>query len=79
MQSLKTLVKALTANDKYSPLNNDNLMLAIQTQLSLRQKKTSKFFFQFWNLAQTLKILKKKITLIADVFLKLRTLKNVIK
>ena len=79
MQSLKTLVKALTANDKYSPLNNDNLMLAIQTQLSLRQKKTSKFFFQFWNLAQILKILKKKITLIADVFLKLRTLKNVIK
>ena len=79
MQSLKTLVKALTANDKYSPLNNDNLMLAIQTQLFLRQKKTSKFFFQFWNLAQILKILKKKITLIADVFLKLRTLKNVIK
>ena len=42
---LKLFVKILTAHDKYSLLNRDNLTEAIQILLSEKQKASSQFFF----------------------------------
>ena len=46
-------------------------------QISQKQKIFSIFFVQFYNLDYLFNIFKKKMTRIADVFLKLRTPKNV--
>ena len=40
-------VNTLTADDKYSPLNRDNLTQPIRTQLSQKQEAFSKFFLAF--------------------------------
>ena len=48
-------------------------------QLSEKEKLFFRLFSQFWNLDRILKILKKKMTLIADVFLDLRTPQNLIR
>ena len=49
-------------------------------QLSQKRKISSDFFFlDFLNLDSILKIFKKKMTLIADVFLNLRTPKDVLR
>ena len=40
-------VNRLTADDKYSLLNRDNLMQQIQMQLSQKQKAFSQTFFAF--------------------------------
>ena len=51
-------------------------------QLSKKRKNFSEFFFfflEFRNLNSILNIFKKKMTLIADVFLNLRTPKNVVR
>ena len=45
---LKLFVKILTAHDKYSLLNRDNLTEAIQILLSEKQKASSQFFFFFF-------------------------------
>ena len=48
--------------------------------LSQKQERLSQFLFlHFWNLDKILNVFQKKKTLIADVFPKLRTPKNVIK
>ena len=46
-QQLCLFVNTLTADDKYSPLNRDNLMQPIQLQLSKTQKTFSHFVFEF--------------------------------
>ena len=69
----------MTADDKYSPLNRDNLTQPIPTQLSQKQRPFLIFFFNFRNLHHLLNIFKKKMTLIADLFPKLRTPKNVVR
>ena len=46
MQSLKT-VNTLTADDKYSLLNRDNLTQPIQIVLSQKEKTFSQFFCPF--------------------------------
>ena len=68
----------LTADDKYSVLNGDNLMQHIQMQLSKKQKTFSQFFFcfHFRNLVSILNSFIKNMTCIADVFLNLRTAKD---
>ena len=48
-------------------------------QLSKKQKKFSQFISHSWNLDIILNISKKEMTLIADVFPELRTLKDVVK
>ena len=68
----------MTADDKYSLLNTDNLKQANQAQLSQKQNFFSHFFFDFSNLVQILKIFKKYMTLIADVYPKLRVPKNMV-
>ena len=69
----------MTADDQYSLLNRDNLTQPIQKQLSQKQQVFPKFFFRFRNLHEILNICKKKMTLIADLFAKLRTPKNVVR
>ena len=40
-------VNALTADDKYSPLNKDNLTTPIRTKLSQKQQAFPQFFLAF--------------------------------
>ena len=40
-------VNTLTADDKYSPLNRDNLTQPIRTQLSQKQEAFCEFFLAF--------------------------------
>ena len=51
---LRPLVNALTADDKYSGINMQNLRQQFQTPLSQKQKISSGFFISFlkctWNL-----------------------------
>ena len=75
---LGLFVNALTADDKYSLVNRDNLLQDLQMQLSQKQKHFFNFFSHFPNLDSILNIFEKMMTLIADVFLKLGTRKNVI-
>ena len=67
----------MTADDKYSLLNRDNLTQPIRTQLSQKQKAFYPFFLAFSKCALNLKHFQKKMTLIADFFPKLRTPENV--
>ena len=69
----------MTANDKYSLFNRGNLLQHFQIQLYQNWKIFSNFFDHFWHSDSILNISKKKMTLIADVFLNLRTGKNVVR
>ena len=75
---LGQLVNALTADEKQYLLNRDNLMQPIQMQWS-KKKLFPNFLLHFWNLDQSLNILKKKMTLKAYVFRRLRTAKDVLR
>ena len=73
-------VNTLTAVGKYSLHNREKLMQSIQIQLSKIQKLKKKIVYcllHFWNLHYILNILKKNMTLIAYVFLKLQTARDV--
>ena len=78
---LRLFVNTMTAHDKYSVLNRDNLTQQIQMHLFQKEKKTtfSQFFLfifgiciKFWTFS------KQKLTLKAYLFPKLQTLKDVI-
>ena len=72
-------VNPLTADDKYSLLNRNNLEMIFRC-IYLRYKKYFvNFFLHFLNLKWILNIFKKKNTVVADIFLSLRTQKNVIR
>ena len=66
-------VNTLTADDKYSPLNRDNLTDPIRSQLSQKQQTFPKFFLTFSKSTLNFEHFQKKMTLLADLFLKLRT------
>ena len=76
-KALYLFVNTLTTDDKYSLLNRDNLTQPIPTQLSERHKIFPNFFLHFLNLHELSNIFKKRMTLIADFFPKLRTPENV--
>ena len=78
---LGLFVNTLTADDKFSLLNRGRLLQHVRMQLSQNLKNFTEFFFffHFPNLYSILNILKKKVTLIADVFLNLRALNNVVR
>ena len=80
---LGLFVNTLTADDKFSLLNRGRLLQHVRMQLSQNLKNFTEFFFFFFfhfpNLYSILNILKKKMTLIADVFLNLRALNNVVR
>ena len=72
-------VNTLTADDKYSLLNRDNLTQPIWTILSQKHKAFSQFFLAFSKSTLNLNIFKTKMTLVAYLFPKLRTPKNVVR
>ena len=47
-QILGLLVNTLSADEKYSLLNRDNLTIRIQTRLSQKEKTFSEFFASFF-------------------------------
>ena len=69
----------LTADGKYSLLDRDNLTQRIQMELSQKQKTFPNFLPHFWNVVEIWNIFKKKLTLIADVFPKVWTPKNMVR
>ena len=74
---LGLFVNPLPVDGKYSLLNRSNLSQHFQMQLSQKPKTFSEFLFHILNLASILNILEKKMTLIANLYLNLRTLKYV--
>ena len=72
-------VNTLTADDKYSLLNRDNLTQPIRTPLSQKHTAFSQFFLATSKSTLNFEFFKKKMTLIADLFPKLRTPKNVVR
>ena len=76
---LRLFFNTLSADDKYSLLNIDNLTQPIQILLSQKQKTFSQFFSAFLKSALNFEHFQKKDDLIADVFQKLPSAKKVIK
>ena len=76
---LGLFVNPLTGEHKYSLRKGGSLLQHLQMHLSQKRKIFINFFFHFRNLESLFNILKKKMTLIAHVFLKLRTQKNVVR
>ena len=66
----------LCAHAKYSFLNRDNLTQPIQMILSRKQKTFWQFFCAFLKSSLNFEHFQKKMTLIAEVFPKLQSLKN---
>ena len=75
-QILGLLANTLATDEKYPVLNRDNLTIPIEMQLSQKQKVFLNFLLLFWSLPETLNVFAKKMTLIAFVFLNLRTPKT---
>ena len=70
---LRLFVNTLTADDKYSLLNRDNLMQPIKILLSQNRKTLYQFFFAFLKCKLNFEHFQKKMTLIAYAFRKLGT------
>ena len=66
-----------TSDDKYSVISRDNWMQTIQKHLSQKQNIFSRFFSAFFESALNFDHFQKKMTLMAYVFPKLPTKKNV--
>ena len=78
-KDLTLFLNGLTTHEWYSRCNGDNLRGPNHMHLSPKQETFSRsFFLNFWNLHESLNIFQKRKTVIADVFPKLRTPKNVL-
>ena len=75
----RPFLNTLTANDKYSLNSKDNWMQTIQMLLSQKQNIFSQFFSAFFESAWNFKHFQKKMTLIAYVFPKLPTTKDMLR
>ena len=75
---LGLFVNTLAADGKYSFSDSENLPQPITTQLSKKKIFFSKFLLHLLNLHKTLNCTKKKMTLMAYVFSKLETVKNLV-
>ena len=75
-KTLRPFVNTFTGHDKDSVLNRQYLQHPIHMQLSQKQKISSDFFSAFLKSRSNFEHIKKKMTLIANVFPKLRTSKN---
>ena len=73
---LSLFAYTLTAYEKYSVLNREYLTQPIHMQLSIKRKDFLKFFSAISKPTLSLEHFQKKMTLIANVFPKLRTSKN---
>ena len=78
-KSLRLFVNTLTDDDNYCLLYRDNLTQTIQILLSQKQETFSQFFSPFLKSTLNFEHFQKKMTLIADVFPKLPSPKNVIR
>ena len=76
---LRLFANTLTADDKYSLLNRNTLTQPIQIPLSQKQKTFSEFFSSFLKCTLNFDRFQKKMTLIADVFLKILSPKKEIR
>ena len=72
-------LNTLTAADKYSLISSDNWMQTSQMHLFQKQNIFSEFFAAFFEFALNFKHFQKKMTLIASVFRKLKTTKDVLR
>ena len=72
-------LNTLTTGDKYSLVTRDNWMQTIQIHLCQKEKVFSQFFVAFFEFALNLEQFQKKRTLIASVFPKLPTTKDVLR
>ena len=75
-KTLRPFVKTFTDHDNYSVLNRQYLQHPIHMQLSQKQKTSSDFFSAFLKSRSNFEHIKKKMTLIANVFPKLGSSKN---
>ena len=69
----------MTADDKYSLLNRDNLTQPIPTQLSQKQKAFFEFYLAFSKSTLNFDHLQRKDDLHVEIFPILRTPKNVVR
>ena len=76
---VKLFVKQLTPDDKNYLLNRDNLTQLIQMELTQKQKTFCQLFFAFLKSILNFTHFLKKMTLIANVFAKLKALKNFVR
>ena len=76
---LRLFSNTFSADGKYSLLDTDILSQPIQMQLSPKRKSLSSFSCEFLKSSLNFEFLEKKMTLIADVFPKLRTKKKVLR
>ena len=72
-------LNTLTTGDNYSLVSRDNWIQTIQMHLSQKQKAFSEFFSAFFESALNFELFQKKMTLIAYLFPKLPTMKNVLR
>ena len=79
LKLLRLLVKTSTDDEKYSLIYRENLTQPIQILLSQKQKTFFEFFSAFLKSTLNFSHFKKKMTVIADVFAKLGTPKQVIR
>ena len=75
----RLFLNPLTANDKYSLISKHKWIQTIQMHLSQKPKIFSQFFFAFFESGLNLDHFKKKMTLIAYVFPKLPSTKDVLR
>ena len=78
-KSQDCFVNTLTADDKYSLLNEDNFRQPIQILVSQKQKTFSQFFSAFLKSILNFEHFQATNILISDVFPKLRTPQKVIR
>ena len=78
-QRLRLFVYTMSAVDKCSLPTRDNIMQPIHMQLSQKLKTFYSYILHFRNLSEILKILRKKMTLIAYFFLRLQPAKSVVR
>ena len=76
---LKLFLNTLTADDKYSLLNRGNLTQQIQMLLSQKQGNFYELCFAFFKSTSNFENFQKKMTVIAYVFLNIRTRKEVVR
>ena len=69
----------MTADEKHSLLNRDNLTRPIRTKLSQKQRVFSGLFLAFSKSTLNFEHFQKKMTVIADFFPKIRTRENLVR
>ena len=75
----RPFLKTLTADDNYSLISKDKWMQTIEMVLSQKQNIFFEFFSAFFEFALNFEAFQKKMTLIAYIFRKLPTTKDVLR